>query len=156
MAGVGSYAAQAAIARIGVRAVAAAGAVALALGALLLTGVSTDGGYMTDLFPGLFVFGTGLGVATVAAAIAALGGVAEEEAGVASGTNTAAFQIGGALGAAIASTLVVAHATGSGAAGLTDGLRAGFVGCVVFGLVALGCALTLLRIPRKVEYGVTA
>jgi predicted MFS family arabinose efflux permease len=92
-----------------------------------------------DLFPGFVVFGPGLGVATVAGSIAALGGVAEEHAGVASGTTTAAFQIGGALGGAIATTVVVER--GLGAAFATSAVVAG---------LALAAALVPLR-PRALR-----
>ena len=47
------------------------------------------------MFFGLLVFGPGVGLAFVTASIAALAGVAEKEAGLASGLSNTAFQIGG-------------------------------------------------------------
>ena len=111
---VGSFAAQRLVPRVGVGVVAAAGAALLGVGALLLTAPSEDGSYVADLLPGFAVFGPGLGAATVAASIAAVGSVPEEHSGVASGTNTAAFQLGGALGSAIVTTIVVSSGLGAG------------------------------------------
>jgi EmrB/QacA subfamily drug resistance transporter len=145
MALVGSYAAQALVTRFGANVVAAWAAVLLGAGALQLSGVSADGTYFRDLFVGLLIFGFGLGAGTVAASVAALTGVAETEAGVASGTNTACFQLGGALGAAIVTTVALTSATDTGAAAMTDGLRTGFRACAVFAVIALVFAIGLLR-----------
>jgi EmrB/QacA subfamily drug resistance transporter len=144
MAVVGAYAAQATLGRLSIQVVAAASMLLLGAGALLLTRVSAGGSYFGDVFLGLLVFGPGLGGGTVAAASAALSGVAEQEAGVASGTNTAAFQIGGALGTAIVTSVIVSQAPGSPSpATLTAGFQAGFTTCVVFAAVGL-CAVMLL------------
>ena len=146
MAIAGSYAGQAAVTRAGPRPVAAAGAALLGAGALLLAGVSASGSYLGDLFAGLLVFGLGLGMATVPASIAALAGVPERDAGVASGTNTAAFQLGGALGAAVATTIVASEAGGADRLqALTDGAQATFAACAVFAAAALAAAIALLR-----------
>jgi EmrB/QacA subfamily drug resistance transporter len=130
----GSFAAERLVPRVGVGTVAAVGAAFLGVGALLLTAPSDDGSYVTDLLPGFAVFGPGLGATTVAASIAALGSVPEEHSGVASGTNTAAFQLGGALGSAIVTTVVV-----------SSGLGAGFGASVIYAALAAAVALLLLR-----------
>jgi predicted MFS family arabinose efflux permease len=75
--------------------------------------------------------------------------VEERESGVASGINTAAFQIGGASGVAVVSSVAVSHTSGPGLAGLTSGYRAAFTACVVLAGVGLGCALALLRRPER-------
>lgn len=139
---VGSFAAQALVGRLGLWPIAAASMVCLAAGSLALTQVSPDGSYIGDLLPGLLLFGPGLGAGTVVGSIAALAGIAEETAGLASGTNTAAFQIGGAIGAAIVTT--VAATQGDASAALTDGYRAAFAACVGFALVGL-LATVLLK-----------
>jgi MFS family permease len=146
MAIVGAYAGQAGVTRIGYRPVAAAAAVLMAVGVFLLAQVSLDGTYFTDLFPGLFLFGLGLGAGPVAAVAAALSSVDQEIAGVASGAANAAFQIGGAMGAAIISAVVVANGGDSTSpARMTEGFRAGFTADAVIALVCLGFALVLLR-----------
>ena len=121
---VGSFTAQRLANRIGLFPIAAVSMALMGAGLLLLTGVDADGSYFSDLFPGLLVFGPGLGAGTVAASIAALSGVPERDAGVASGTSTGAFQIGGALGSAIATSVAAAHAAGSATHGFTAGFAA--------------------------------
>ncbi|MFF4255251.1 hypothetical protein ACFY1L_28985 [Streptomyces sp. NPDC001663] len=84
---VGSYAGQALVTRIGARPVAVGGLTLVGAGSLLLAGVPVHGGFVRDLLPGLLLFGPGLGACAVAGSIAALTGVGEREAGVASGTR---------------------------------------------------------------------
>ena len=66
---------------------------------------------------------------------------------MASGTSTAAFQLGGALGAAVVTTVVVARTAGGSPAALTAGMRADFLACAIFAGLALLLAVTLLRRP---------
>jgi hypothetical protein len=111
---------------------------------LLLAGVPVDGGFVRDLFPGLLVFGPGLGACAVAGSIAALTGVGERESGVASGINTAAFQIGGA----VVSSVAVSYTSGADRlAALTEGYRAAFTACVI--LAAAGTAVALVLVGRS-------
>jgi MFS family permease len=117
---------------------------------LLLTQVSVDGSYFEDIFLGLLVFGTGLGAAFVASQIAALAGVAEEESGLAAGLVDSSFNIGGALGIAILSTVAVSRAdnalSGVGREAelraLTEGFQTAFA--VAVGVAALGAFLAVL------------
>jgi EmrB/QacA subfamily drug resistance transporter len=141
----GSYAAQSLATRVGAWPVAAAAMVLLGVGTLLLAQVSAGGSYVADLLPGLLLFGPGLGAGAVAASIAALSGVPEPDAGVASGTNTGAFQIGGAFGSAIAATVAASHAAGPDPVGLTEGFQAAFTACVVLAVIGLALAVLLLR-----------
>jgi EmrB/QacA subfamily drug resistance transporter len=143
---VGSYAGQALVTRLGPRPVAAGGLVLVGTGSLLLADVPVDGGFVRDLLPGLLVFGPGLGACAVAGSIAALTGVAERDAGVASGVNTAAFQIGGAFGVAVVTSVALSATRGADRlVALTVGYRAGFMACVVLAAAGLGCVLLLVR-----------
>jgi hypothetical protein len=83
------------------RSVAAVGLAMTGAGGLLLTRVSVDGSYLGDIFVGQLVFGPGLGATGAAASVATLAGVAEQDSGLASALNNAAFQIGGAVGTAV-------------------------------------------------------
>ncbi|MFJ9821365.1 hypothetical protein ACIRU3_40150 [Streptomyces sp. NPDC101151] len=141
---------QALVTRIGARPVAAGGLALVGAGSGLLAGVPVDGGgFVRDLLPGLLVFGPGLGACAVAGSIAALTGVAERESGVASGINTAAFQIG-AFGVAVVSSVAVSATHGSGRlAAMTAGYQAAFTACVVLTAAGLACATVLLRRPRR-------
>ncbi len=142
---VGAYAAQAVLGRVGARTVAAVCLVLTGAGAFLLSQAPADGGYVANLLPALLIFGLGLGGGSVAATSAALSSVADQDAGVASGTNTAAFQIGGALGTAIIASVIVSSAGGSTPQGLTRGFQAGFAADVVFAALGLCVCLAFLR-----------
>lgn len=124
----------------------AVSAVFMAAGYVLWTQVPADGTYVADLLPGLVVFGPFLGAGCVAGAIAAVAGVTEDRSGLASGLNNASFQIGGALGIAIVSTVSVSSDT------LIDGFRAGFVVAIGFPVLALTAAVLLLGpVSRRTE-----
>ncbi|MEV0644768.1 MFS transporter [Phytomonospora sp. NPDC050363] len=131
----GSSIGQAAVTRAGSRPVGSAGMALMAAGAVWLWVAPTAGDFVTGLLPALALFGTGLGATSVASASAALSGVAPADAGVASGLNTAAFQIGGALGVAAAASVMAsdvdAPVTGFAAA----------TACALFGLAVAAFAL---------------
>jgi EmrB/QacA subfamily drug resistance transporter len=139
----GTVSAQAIATRGGVRRVAVAAMALTGLGSLVLTQVSVGGTYLGDLFFALLMLGPGIGAAYVAGSIASLTGVAESDAGLASGLNNASFQIGGAVGVAILSTVAVSGGAGSLTA-LVDGYRSAFaVAIVVAALGALAAGLLL-------------
>lgn len=153
MAIVGSYAGQSLLDRSGVRTVAAFASVLLVFACLLLTQISAEGSYFADLFWGLSLFGMGLGAGTVAASVAALADVPDQDAGVASATNTAAFQLGGAFGAAVVTTVVLTYTDGTNVLGrLMAGFEAGFVTCSVVAALALLVGLVALgRRPYRFQ-----
>jgi EmrB/QacA subfamily drug resistance transporter len=113
---VASAVAQQLIGRAGVRPVVLAGMLIAAVGLLLLSRVSVDGSYASDVLPGILVMAVGLGLTFVPLTLIATTGVAADDAGLASGLFTSAQQIGGALGLAILSTLA-ADRTASDLAG---------------------------------------
>ena len=62
--------------------------------------------------------------------------------------HTAAFQLGGALGAAVVTTVVVAQTAGpERLVALTEGFQAGFLTCVAFAVAGTALCLVLLRRP---------
>jgi len=148
---IGTVTAQAIATKGGVRAVAVAGMALCGLGSLLLTQVSVGGSYLGDLVFALLILGPGIGAAYVAGSIASLTGVAETEAGLASGLNNASFQIGGAVGVAILSTVAVSGAHGADPlAALTEGYRSAFavaIAVAALGVVAAGLLLGRSRDP---------
>jgi MFS family permease len=112
--------------------------------------VSVGGSYFGDLFLGMLLLGLGVGAAYVAGSIASLTGVAETEAGLASGLNNASFQIGAAVGVAILSTVAVSGG-GDSLAALTQGYRSAFAVAIVvaaLGMVAAGLLLGRRREPE--------
>jgi EmrB/QacA subfamily drug resistance transporter len=147
---VGSTAGQAIVTRIGFRPVAAVGLALTGAGCVLLTQVSVGGSYLGDIFFGLLIFGPGLGATFVAASVATLAGVAEQESGLASALNNAAFQIGGALGAAVVTTVAVSAADGPDPlSALTEGFQSAFAAAAVFSALGLLFAILLLGRPRR-------
>jgi MFS family permease len=152
LAAVGSIVGQAIVLRVGFRAVATAGMALMGAGSLLLTQASVGGSYFGDIFLGLLLYGIGL--AFVTATVAALAGVAERESGLASGLSNTAFQIGAALGVAIATTVAVsrseayltAHEGANPLVVLTEGFQSAFLACGM--LAGIGVALALLLLGR--------
>jgi hypothetical protein len=150
MAAVGSIAGQALATKGDLRPIAAGGMVLTALGCLSLSQVRVDGSYLGDIFFGLLLFGPGLGAAYVAASIASLTGVGESDAGLASGLNNSSFQIGGAVGVAILSTVAVSQAHGPDPlSAMTDGFQAAFTTAIAFAAAGLVAAWALLGRRRE-------
>jgi EmrB/QacA subfamily drug resistance transporter len=156
----GAIAGQAAVLRVGFRPVAATGMALMGAGSLVLTQVSVGGSYFPDIFSGLLLCGLGIGLAFVTATVAALAGVAEHEAGLASGLSNTSLQIGTALGVAIVSTVAVSRSAGYLAAHkganplavLTEGYQSAFVACAVLAGIGLALALLLPGRPRKAAH----
>ena len=82
----------------------------MAIGLAYFTQVSVDGSYVTDLLPGFLCVGVGLGFSFVPVSIAALAGVTDREAGLASGLINTTQNIGGAVGLAILTTVSISRA----------------------------------------------
>jgi EmrB/QacA subfamily drug resistance transporter len=156
----GAITGQAAVLRVGFRPVAATGMALMGAGSLVLTQVSVGGSYFPDIFSGLLLCGLGIGLAFVTATVAALAGVAEHEAGLASGLSNTSLQIGTALGVAIVSTVAVSRSAGYLAANkganpfvvLTEGYQSAFVACAVLAGIGLALALLLPGRPRKATH----
>jgi EmrB/QacA subfamily drug resistance transporter len=149
---VGATAASQLVTRIGTRVVFIAGA-AVSAGALyLLSRAGADASYTTDLLPAFVVYGAAIPFIGVPNQISAVGSVPHDLAGAASGAVTAAFQVGGALGLAVVTTLANARVTDALAAGASqaDALAAGFQrGLVVAAVLsAANLVLALVAAPR--------
>jgi MFS family permease len=142
--------------KLGFRPVAATGMALMGAGSLLLTQVSVSGSYFEDIFLGLLVVGPGIGLAFVTATVAALAGVGEHEAGLASGLSNTATQIGGALGVAIVTTVAVSRSDDYLAANdganplvvLNEGFQSAFLALVVLAGIGVALALLLPGRPR--------
>jgi EmrB/QacA subfamily drug resistance transporter len=143
--------AQALVTRIGVKPALAGGVILLSAGNLWFTQVSPDGSYPVDLLPGFFMIGVGIGFTFVPMSIAALVGVRNHEAGLASGLINTSQQIGGALGVAVLATVSTARSTRlvregeSNAVALTSGFGLAFWVAFAFGIAALAATLLMIR-----------
>ncbi|MEU2285264.1 MFS transporter [Streptomyces sp. NPDC013178] len=97
--------------RIGPKIVVPLGFAISAAGMAWLTGIGTDSDFATAVLPQLIVIGVGLGLVMPPAMQLATGGVAAEDAGVASATVNAMQQVGGSIGTALLNTLAASAAT---------------------------------------------
>lgn len=145
--------------RIGARTAMTSGLFTIAVGIMLLTGISPNSGYLDSLLPGFVLMGSGLGLASMASTASGTSAV-ESEQGLTSGLLNAAAQIGTALGLAVLVPLSAARteslteglADPSGAA-LVEGFRWAFFGAT--GLAVLGTlvALFLIRGGKASKHG---
>lgn len=137
------------VTRVGTRPVFIVGAVLSAIGLLLLSQATATGSYAAEILPGIAIFGAGLSLIGTANQIAAVLDVPHEDAGAASGVITAGFQIGGAFGLAVITTLSNAKVEDAVAAGasqstaLVEGFERGLLVAGVVALLNLALALTL-------------
>jgi EmrB/QacA subfamily drug resistance transporter len=137
--------------RFGPRRVLIGGLCLLLVAMLLFTRTPTDGNYLTDLFPTLFIFGAGAGVAFPALMMLAMSGATPSDAGLASGLVNTTGQVGGAIGLAVLATLSTERTKSlladgeSTAAALTSGFHLAYWIGAALALVAIGAAVTVLR-----------
>jgi EmrB/QacA subfamily drug resistance transporter len=76
------------------------------VGLLLLTRVGADASYVSDVLPGVIVFGLGLSATVAPLTATALNSVAENRVGVASGINNAVSRIAGVLAIAVLGAMI--------------------------------------------------
>ncbi|MEP6812344.1 MAG: MFS transporter [Actinomycetota bacterium] len=142
---------QALVTRIGVRPVLVSGLALITGGMLWYTQIPVHGSFVADLLPGYLMVGIGMAFAFIPMSIAALAGVEDHEAGLASGLINTSQQIGGALGVAIAATVAFTHTKSLIASGheplsaQTSGFALGFWVIAAIGAVSVVAALVLVR-----------
>jgi EmrB/QacA subfamily drug resistance transporter len=148
----GAAAASQLVTRIGTRPVFAAGSAVIAAGLYLLSRAGADASYAADLLPAFLIIGAALPFIGVPNQITAVSSVPRALAGAASGTVTAAFQIGGALGLAVVTTLANSRVTDAlaGGAPQREALSAGFERGlqVAAGLAVANLVLAVVAAPR--------
>ena len=143
--------AQALVTRGSAKLVMAAGMAMIGGGILWATQVTVHGNFWTSLAGPFVIVGIGTAFAFIPVSIAALAGVAEHEAGLASGLINTSQQLGGAIGVAIASTLAATQAStllhqgAAPAAALTGGFQWAFWACGTIGLAAVPVTFLLVR-----------
>jgi MFS family permease len=118
---------------------------------LWYTQISPHGSFFVDLLPGFVAVGIGLPFSFIPVTIAALAGVHEHEAGLASGLLNTSQQVGGAIGTAVLSTVAFTHADTLLKRGtrpeesFTSGFQWGFWVCFGIWAAALVSAILLIR-----------
>jgi EmrB/QacA subfamily drug resistance transporter len=132
---------------LGTRPVQIASAVLSVAGLLLLSRVGATDGYATGLLPGFILFGIGITAIGVAAQVGATSRVGNDDAGAASGVLNSGYQIGGALGLAVITTLATTHVadalkSGTGqVSAAVGGYDYGLLIAAIFGVVNIVIAI---------------
>ena len=158
----GSVLASRLVIRVGAKRILIVGMVFQAAGLLWFTDITASGGYLAEVLVPSLLVAIGIGLAFVPATIAAVAGVAPQEAGLASGLVNTSRLVGGALGLAILAALAAARTksdvTAAGGhvttqvthAALTSGFRLAFIVAAAFAAVgAVVAAFGLPRIPAR-------
>jgi EmrB/QacA subfamily drug resistance transporter len=154
----GSVLAQQLIPRIGVKNQILAGLTLAAIGLLLMTRITAEGDYVTELLPALIVMSFGMGSTFVPLTLIATTNVEVRDAGLASGLFNTSQQVGGALGLAVLATLAasrterLAEELGAGAttmqqaSAVVDGYHLAFlIGAAMVALGAIAIGLLIRR-----------
>lgn len=139
------------VTRIGTRPVQIGGSILSIAGLALLSRAGAHGAYAASLLPGLLVYGVGILGVGVPAQISAIAEVTGRDAGAASGIVTAGYQVGGALGLAVITTIAnsrVTHVLATGAP-VHQALTAGFErGLAVAAVLAAVNAVVAVLSPK--------
>ncbi|HEY4826463.1 MAG TPA: MFS transporter [Solirubrobacteraceae bacterium] len=145
---------QALVTRGGAKVVMMIGMTLIAAGVLWATQAPVHGHFLANLAGPFVVAGAGTAFAFIPISIAALAGVSEHQAGLASGLLNTSQQLGGAIGIAIASSLAASHTqtlvhAGTAApAALTGGFQQALW---VLGAIALLAVPAIFALVRRDE-----
>ena len=139
------------VTRGGAKIVMAFGMTLIAAGVIWATQVPADGHFLQNLAGPFAVAGAGTAFAFIPISIAALAGVREHQAGLASGLLNTSQQLGGAIGIAIASsvaanhTQTLLHAGHSAPTALTGGFQQALWVLGAIALIAVPAIFALVR-----------
>jgi MFS family permease len=140
---------------VGVKRLVIGGMSLLALGVAWLTRVPSGADYLTDLMPAFLLAGVAIGVSAPSVQIGALSGVRGAAAGLASGLVETMREIGGAVGIAVVTTVLVTRTRdavelpgqNAGEAAALEGFQSAFI--VIVALAALGAVVASIAFPRS-------
>jgi len=134
------------IRRVGLRVPAVVGLLLQGLGILLFLRAGQHASYAPVLLPALIIQGLGNGTSFLSFNIAGVGGVADEQQGLAASLIQSAVQLGGGLGVAVGAA-VLAASTGVG------GYHHAFLAVGIFSLVGATASALGLGAPRQAAVG---
>jgi len=129
-----------------------------AVGLFLLTRLTTESGYLADVFPALLLFGIGVGNLAVPIFSTAMAAAQARDAGIVSAVVNTSQQIGGSIGVALLNTIsvsaaasyVATHAGSDAAQGAVHGLSAACAWAAGMALVGAVLAPLLITVdPRR-------
>jgi len=147
--------------RFGIKPPLLAGLSLMTLALLLFARAPVDGSFVVDVLPATVAIGLGAGIAFNPILLAAMSGVAPQEAGLASGVVNTSFMMGGALGLAILASLASSRTDRLEAAGeaslsaLNGGYHLAFLVGALFtaGAAVLGGLLLRAAVPSPEAEG---
>jgi EmrB/QacA subfamily drug resistance transporter len=148
--------------RFGIRAPLVAGLALMTVALFLLARTPVAGDWATDILPATLAAGLGAGIAFNPLLLAAMSGVAPEQAGLASGVVNTSFMMGGAVGLAVLASLADSRterllSSGDGtAAALNGGYHVAFLVGAVFIVAAATVGATILRVEAPQAHGDSA
>ena len=152
--GIGIGLSSALVTKVGPKVLLFTGALLVGGGVLLLSRITVHGSYLMQTLPGLVVAALGSGLCFAAFGNASMHEVSGEDASLASGLQSTAQQIGGAVGLAVLATLALRHTSSAMAHGVsfavasTDGAVLAFrIGAVVAAAGALLIAVAPIAGP---------
>jgi EmrB/QacA subfamily drug resistance transporter len=143
--------------RFGLRAPIAVGLGLAAAGLALFARAPVAGSFMTDVLPPMVLLGVGAGLAFNPVLLAAMGDVAHEESGLASGVVNTSFMLGGSLGLATLASIAATRTTALLAAGagreaaLASGYGVAFLIGAVFAAAGAVLGGTMLRSAARTQ-----
>jgi EmrB/QacA subfamily drug resistance transporter len=139
------------VTRVGVKPVLGLGMTLMTVALVYFAQVSPGGSYVGDLLPGFLILAIGMGFSFVPITIAGMAGVADSQAGLASGLINTSQQIGGALGIAVLSAVATSATTDSLVSGasqpqaLVDGFQTAFWVAAAVAFAGVVATLALIR-----------
>lgn len=106
--------------RVSPRMLMAPGMILASAGMVILTRMTVDSDYATEILPALILMGLGMGLTYMPVFSTATAGVAPQDAGVTSATVNTSQQVGGSIGTALLNTIATTSSTAYVTAHLTD------------------------------------
>jgi MFS family permease len=143
--------------RFGIKPTLLAGLSLMALSLLLFARTPVEGSFVLDVLPATVAIGVGAGIAFNPILLAAMSGVAPQEAGLASGVVNTSFMMGGAVGLAVLASLAASRTDSLESAGedalaaLNGGYHVAFLVGTIFVVVGGVLAAALLRTAPEAE-----
>jgi EmrB/QacA subfamily drug resistance transporter len=127
--------------RFGLRRPLALGLLVGACGLALFARAPVNGNFVSDVLPGMVLFGVGAGTVFNPLLLAAMNDVDPSDAGLASGVVNTSFMMGGALGLAVLASLAAARSDAMQASGsATAALNSGYHIAFLFGAILAAAA----------------
>ena len=137
------------VARYGYRLPMVVGLALLAAGIALLGRAPVDGNFVVDVLIPSLIAAVGMSLTFIPTLIVALSSARPEEGGLASGLVNTTYQVGSALGLAVASAVAIGATSGTDPSALNDGYSAAFFTAAAIAVGAALLAIAKLRTPAE-------